>query len=177
MVAPAASEFEIARGVALAMEPEGLDKRDRGGVLGLDVGLEPVQAELAKGIVEYEAEAFAHKALASEWRADVIAEVSALKGAASDLTELDRAEEGVVPVPTDEEPDKVGAPTPGQISRELGGRPGRGNPGVMEGAAPPVQGEDFPFVCTTGEGEVDPGAIPRGGGSSHPRYLNKLRYS
>jgi hypothetical protein len=151
MVAPAAAQVEVARRVALAMEAEALYERNRGDVPGLDIGLEPMQAELPKSVPEHEAEAFAHVALAGEWRADVIAEVGALKGAARDLTEFDGAEEGLIQATTEEKPDKVGASTPREVVRELGGRSGWRDPGVMDDATLPVQREELPLVPCGGE--------------------------
>jgi hypothetical protein len=43
MVTPAAADLEVAGRVALETESRAADERDRRGVLGLDVRLDPVQ--------------------------------------------------------------------------------------------------------------------------------------
>ena len=159
------------------MEAERLDERDRRNVPRLDVGLEAVQPELAKGVVEDETEAFAHVSLPGERHANVIAQVGALKRAPHDLTELDGAKQHTIGVTTEEKANEVGPSTTGEVVRELGGRLGRRDPGLMKSATAAVEGEDRGLIGAAEEGEVNPRAMPGRGGDYLPGHLNESQYS
>jgi hypothetical protein len=163
MVSPAAAQLEVTRGVAFEVEPEPLHESERSHVSRLDVRLEAVEPKLLERVLKYEAKRLAHVPLAGEWGADVIAEVGALERAAGDLTELDRAEDGIVLVAPDEEADEGGRPAPREVAEELRRRPRWRDPGVVEGATAPIEREELSLIGATREREMNPGAFPLGG--------------
>ena len=91
MVAPLAPDQEVARRVALEAEAGAARERDRGGVAGLDVGLDAVQRERAEGVVEDLLEPVAHQPLAGVASAAVVAEEGRLERAADDLGDVEDA--------------------------------------------------------------------------------------
>src|SRR5215216_5857158 len=135
VVAPLAVDLQVLLGEALAHEAAAADQRDRGRVPGLDVGLEPVQSELAEGVVEDEAHALGHVAAALQARDPAVADVRALQRAPHDLGDVEHAREPAVLTQADHERHErvvLGAP---QQLIELGGGRRRRDPGSVKGAA------------------------------------------
>ena len=91
VVAPLAADQQVARREALQAEPGAAGQRDRGGVAGLDVRLDAVQAERAEGVVEDLLERLAHQPLAGVALVGVVAEVGGLERAADDLGDREHA--------------------------------------------------------------------------------------
>src|SRR5689334_3666720 len=85
VVAPAATDLQIARREALATEAGALGECDRGAVAGLDVGLDPVQAQGGERPAQDELDPFSHIPIAGVGLPGGVAEVGALKGATDDL--------------------------------------------------------------------------------------------
>jgi len=113
VVAPAPTDLEILRRVAFAGEAKSSDERDGGHIAGLNVGLEPVEAECPEPIGEGKPQGLGHVAVPRPGRVDVVAEIGALEGPAHDLTDLDRAKDRIVFRATNEEGREIRSPAAG----------------------------------------------------------------
>ena len=91
VIAPLAADQQVARGEALEPEPRAARQRDRRRVAGLDVGLDPMQAERPERMVEDLLERLAHQALPGVALVRVVAEVGGLERAADDLGDREHA--------------------------------------------------------------------------------------
>ena len=85
VVAPLPADQQVARREALEPEAGGAGERDRGGVGGLDVRLQPVQRERAERVGDRLDHRLAHVAVPGVALVRVVAEVGGLEGAADDL--------------------------------------------------------------------------------------------
>src|SRR5207248_10956156 len=93
VVAPAASDLQIARREPLELEAGALDEPLRAVVPRLDVRLDAVELQLAEDVAQDELEPLRHQALARVRRERVVAEVRALEKAVRDLAQVVRADE------------------------------------------------------------------------------------
>jgi hypothetical protein len=78
IVAPGVPHAQVVTQQALALEPEFLDQRDRRSIIGLDVGLNAVQAEFAEAEVEHRRDRLGREALPLAARLYDIADAHAL---------------------------------------------------------------------------------------------------
>jgi hypothetical protein len=136
VVAPAAADFHVAARVTFAHEADALDERERAGIAGLDVRFDPMQTLEPKRVVEAERQRLRHVARARHAGKRVIAEVSALEGAADDLGEIHDAGERAVVAANDEECDVArrvaGEAMTLEIRRVRGRRERRMDPAAVE---------------------------------------------
>ncbi len=93
VVTPISIHSEIAPGRALAGESNAPYQSNRGGVPGLNVRLQAVEAELPEGSLQHQPKPLAHQALALVATDHGIRQEGALEGAAHDLTEVDQADD------------------------------------------------------------------------------------
>src|SRR3984885_8196631 len=93
VVAPATADLEIPRREALAHEPGAAGERDRSLVAGLDVGLDPVQAQRVERFADDQSDPLAHVALVGELAGDRVAEVGALERATRDMRQVEEPED------------------------------------------------------------------------------------
>jgi hypothetical protein len=103
VIAPAASDLEIAWRESLQPEARALDEGDRGGVFRLDIRLHSVQLQGDEGVPQDQLQTFGHVALMVERTLRVIPHVSALEEAADNLVQHEDADDRSVLDPADEE--------------------------------------------------------------------------
>ena len=96
MVTPAPADLQVPRGEALALKARTAGECDRGLIARLDVGLEPVQAQLDERRAQHELDPLAHVTLVREPLGRRIAEVGALQRSASDLGDVEEADDLIV---------------------------------------------------------------------------------
>src|SRR5712692_6017765 len=94
VISPRAVDEQQVGRVALVAEAELLDQPHGGMVAGLDLGFQPVESQLLKGIAQHEAEAFGHVALARRGGEGCIGERAALEASADDAVYVDHAGDG-----------------------------------------------------------------------------------
>ena len=102
MVAPAAPNLEVPARVPFATEAQAAHEANRGVVVRLDVGLDPVQPVSLKEPGQRYGEGLAHVALAGMRHADLITQVRRPKVPASDLAGFHGTEDDPVATPHDE---------------------------------------------------------------------------
>jgi hypothetical protein len=136
VVAPPSADAEVAARQAFAAEAEPTDQPPRARIRGLDVRLQPVQAQRTEGASDDETEALGHVAASFEGREEVVAEIGALEGAADDLHHVDDADQ-LARRPLDEEVRAMRRPpAPTEPGAEGGGGAGRLAPRPVEVPAP-----------------------------------------
>jgi hypothetical protein len=89
MIAPAASNFEVAWGVALFGKPVRLDQRDRGCIARLDIGLQAVELEFAEGVAYGSAQPFVHETPPLKTSECVETEIAAAEHAQHNVCNVD----------------------------------------------------------------------------------------
>ena len=132
VLAPFAADLQVAAGEALLLEAEALDQPDRPGVAGLDVRLDPVQAEVAEHRSEHRPQAPRHQALPGVRGKGAVAQGSRLEAAANDVVDVHHADEAAAgPVP-DQVAGLVVARDPFQVSSEELRGVGQAEPGSVQ---------------------------------------------
>jgi hypothetical protein len=143
VVAPSATDVQIAWRVAFALEPEAPHEPDRWPIAGLDVGLETMQSERTERLGDHERQRFGHQPLALPGLERVIAEVTALQGAAHDLAEVDHADEGARLTMTDQITDVRWSAKATHVRAVGRARARRGDPVGMQSSAPAHRHEEL----------------------------------
>ena len=135
MVAPAATNLEVARRIALLAEPAGRNQRDGGHIVGLDVGLKAMKLEHLERVAHHGLKPLLHETLTLMPHEGVIAQVAALKQPADDVGQIDDADDCLVVLSADEEGVVRRRRHALDVGAKLGGSIGRTHPRTMEDPA------------------------------------------
>ncbi len=141
VVAPAIVDIQAHWRSAGALESVAFDQALGGQVVGLDMGLEKIQAQIVKSEIDHARKAIGHVAQTGELRVQVVAKSGRVAGFSYYTVEIDHADDGLRADKVDCKAFVIAAPETGKVAIEAGRRQRERNPGVILLNVAPRQGE------------------------------------